>query len=136
VKLTKRPLGVRVDADTQAMLKRIAATEGISINNLVERIITGHLSNRQQGRNAVDLQGEIRELEEWIAQRHERLQSALEATERRLEKSLAAIRGMVNANVEMSFPTRMEEYRRLVAGTLRQMGIATSKNNGNGATSE
>jgi hypothetical protein len=130
VKVSKKSLGTRVDADTQAALKRIAATEGISINQLVERILVGHLSKRQQGKSGADWEGGLRDLEQWIADQLQRQNRQLEAVEKRFEKSLAALRVMVDASVEMRDPARMDEYRRMVAGTLRQMGIGTSSANG------
>ncbi len=130
MKISKKPLGARVDAETQAALKRIAATEGISINQLVERILVGHLSKRQQGKSGADWEGGLRDLEQWIADQFQRQQHHIDAVEKRFEKSLTALRVMVDTNVELRDPARMDEYRRLVAATLRQMGITTNSGNG------
>jgi hypothetical protein len=130
VKLSKKTLGVRVDAETQANLKRAAATEGISINHLVERILLGHLSARQQGHKATDWESGLRELEQWMADRIERLQREINAMEKRQEKSLTAIRVMLDAQVQTRDPERANEYRQLVTATMRQLGIPFGSRNG------
>jgi hypothetical protein len=127
MKLSKKSLGVRVDADTQAVMKSVAASERISINQLVERILVGWVAKRQEGGKAsFDWESAIRDLEGLFTDQIERLRAEVVAGEKRLEKSLIALRVMIDASVGVQDPARMDSYRQMVAAMLRQMGVAAS----------
>lgn len=114
----KQSLGVRVNVEVQTALKRVSGAQGISINQLAERILATWLSKQHE-----DPVADWESVEQWIGEQFARGQRNLEASEKRLEKSLSAVRAMIDAHVLACSPDKHGAYVDTVKKTMAAMNI-------------
>jgi hypothetical protein len=126
MKARRLQIGPRVTEKTYESLKRLAAAAGCSVSNYCEQVLADHVE-KERGSD----EGAQRQLEQHFNEGLAQLQGATEMAVKRLERNLNAIKAMIDAHVEARDPQLVSTYRRLVADTLRAMGIQIqSSNNG------
>ena len=122
----RQQIGPRVTEETYESLKRLAATAGCTVSNYCEQVLTHHVD---KGRG--EDKGALRQFEQHFMEAFAQTRAATDTAIKRLERNINAVKAMIDAHVEARDPQLVSTYRRLVADTLRAMGIQIqSSNNG------
>jgi len=117
----KRPLGVRVTSNTANELKRIAAAQNCSVNELTERILVSHIRAIIQGEE-IDWERFRQELDERISKFETRHSQAIKEWEQRCNRSIDGLKAMVDSHVKACHPDRYDEYVRQVMELQKYLG--------------
>jgi predicted nucleic acid-binding Zn-ribbon protein len=122
----RQQIGPRVTEETYESLKRLAATAGCTVSNYCEQVLTAHVEQK----GGSDESG-LRQLEQHLMEALAQARAATDTAIKRLELNINAVKAMIDSHVEARDPQLVNTYRRIVADTLRAMGIQmTSKSNG------
>jgi hypothetical protein len=125
MKIRRQQIGPRVPEKTYESLKRMAATASCSISNYCEQVLTNHVE-KESGRD----EGPLRQFEQRFMEALAQTQAASDLAIKRLERNINAVKAMIDAHVEARDPQLLSTYRRIVADTLRTMGIQIQGTNG------
>lgn len=125
MKVHRQQVGPRVPEKTYESLRRLAAAAGCSISSYCEQVLANHVA-KEGGRD----DGTMQQLEQRFMEALAQTQAAAELGIKRLERNINAVKAMIDAHVEARDPQLVSTYRRIVAETLRAMGIQIQTNNG------
>jgi hypothetical protein len=116
--MRRQQIGPRVTEETYESLKRLAAATGCTVSNYCEQVLVNHV-DKQSGSD----ESAVRQLEQHLMEALAQTRAATDTAIKRLERNINAVKAMIDAHVEARDPQLVSTYRRLVADTLRAMGI-------------
>lgn len=126
----KRQLGVRVRSDVADELKRIAAAREMSVNELTEQIIVGHLAAIARGEtmNLDEFTVRVQELvAEHTARTSATAKEMLDKVVSRVIRNIDALKAMIDSHVRTCHPKLYDDYVKHVQDIMRQMGLIAPK---------
>lgn len=122
----KRQLGVRVRSDVADELRRIAAAREMSVNELTEQIIVGHLTAIARG-ETMNLDEFTAKVDELIAEHTAKVQGIIDKMVTRVIRNIDALKAMIDSHVHTCHPDIYDKYVKNVQDIMRQMGLITPK---------
>jgi uncharacterized protein (DUF488 family) len=124
MRVHRQQIGPRVPERIHESLRRLAAASGCSVSNYCAEVLSNHV-DKERGAD----EGAQRQFEQRFMEALAQTQAATDLAIKRLERNLNAIKAMIDAHVEARDPQLVSTYRRIVADTLRAMGIQIQSNN-------
>ena len=131
-RIPKQLIGIRVDLETFAALKKLLAADGLrSLSELGERVLKAYVSRQQSGKPTDDWLGELeQQINERSARDREHQQREHEAQTKRIQREIDAVKAMVEGLAETLTGKDYDSYVKAVKRTAQAMGISSRGTNG------
>jgi hypothetical protein len=123
MKLRRNQINMKVDDETEAALKRLAAVRGLTVSALSVQLLTEQLDAQQKGASAV-FDEVSAQFDERLAEHDRRLVNQVEVIVKPLKRELTIIKAQVDMLLECMAPERRADYQQGVAKLIQSNGVA------------